>query len=305
MALLNNLYYLRNHQIDKALWDARLVTCNNHLIYAKSYYLTGMAANWDAIVTKDYSILMPLPWKKKYGINYIYQPPFLQQAGVFSTQPISADWLMQMLQLAQQHFKFGEYFLNYKNPFATAQPKANYVLPLNNSYHFIASRYKQDLQKNLKKSARLSLTYSISNNINKAIDSYKITYGGKTPHVTETDYKNFEKLCTLLLQKNEVLVREVTDAENNLLSIALCLKDEKRLYLLLSTTTPTGRSKEANHFLLDHLIREFANQELALDFEGSDIAGIAHFYKNFGSANQPYYFYRWNNLPWPIRLIKG
>jgi hypothetical protein len=43
---------------------------------------------------------------------------------------------------------------------------------------------------------------------------------------------------------------------------------------------------------------------MILDFEGSDHPGIAHFYENFGSINQPYFFYRHNRLPWPLRLLK-
>jgi hypothetical protein len=43
---------------------------------------------------------------------------------------------------------------------------------------------------------------------------------------------------------------------------------------------------------------------MILDFEGSDHPGIAHFYANFGGIDQPYFFYRRNRLPWPIRWLK-
>jgi hypothetical protein len=54
---------------------------------------------------------------------------------------------------------------------------------------------------------------------------------------------------------------------------------------------------QANHFLLDAIINEFAGKNIVLDFVGSDIPGIAHFYKNFGFHNQPYFFYKFKNLP--------
>jgi hypothetical protein len=86
--------------------------------------------------------------------------------------------------------------------------------------------------------------------------------------------------------------------------VALILRSKGRLYLLESTTLPKGRELQANHFLVDAVIREFASQQLIFDFVGSTIPGIAHFYKNFGAVNQPYYFFYLNKLPWPLRFLK-
>ncbi len=89
------------------------------------------------------------------------------------------------------------------------------------------------------------------------------------------------------------------------LALALLLKKKNRLYLLMSVCPPAGRKAEANHFLLDSLIREFAGTGVLLDFEGSEIPGVAHFYSNFGGFDQPFFFYRHNRLPWPLRLFKS
>jgi hypothetical protein len=76
------------------------------------------------------------------------------------------------------------------------------------------------------------------------------------------------------------------------------------MYLMISATGPEGRDKGANHFLIDRLINEFAASDLYLDFEGSDLPGVAHFYQNFGGIDQPYFYYYYNKLPWPLRLFK-
>jgi hypothetical protein len=60
----------------------------------------------------------------------------------------------------------------------------------------------------------------------------------------------------------------------------------------------------ANHFLLDRMIKEFSGQQLVLDFEGSQIAGIAEFYRQFGSTPEPYPFLRFSQLPVPFRYFK-
>jgi hypothetical protein len=41
--------------------------------------------------------------------------------------------------------------------------------------------------------------------------------------------------------------------------------------------------------LIDELIRQNAEKKIILDFEGSQIEGIARFYKGFGAENQPYF----------------
>jgi hypothetical protein len=49
---------------------------------------------------------------------------------------------------------------------------------------------------------------------------------------------------------------------------------------------------------------EYAGTNYILDFEGSDIEGIANFYQQFGSIPQPYYSLSYNHLPWLLRLVK-
>ena len=58
----------------------------------------------------------------------------------------------------------------------------------------------------------------------------------------------------------------------------------------MSVSLPAGRVKRAHFYLLDQLIAEFATKNMILDFEGSDVPGIAEFYRKFGSVNQPYPF---------------
>ena len=39
---------------------------------------------WDALVEDDYVSVMPLPYRKKMGVTYIFPPTMTQQLGVFS-----------------------------------------------------------------------------------------------------------------------------------------------------------------------------------------------------------------------------
>jgi hypothetical protein len=247
---------------------------------------------------------MPLTWNRKWGIRYLYQPPFTQQLGIFSTLPYPDPLVPRFLSLAQQHFRFAEIFLNYANPSPHLHPHTNFILDLDEPYDRLAARYKKDLVKNLRLAAHTPMRYGPSSDLSLALRLHKESYADRMPHVKANAYTRFEQLCFFLLEKDRLLLRTVSDASGQLLALALLPRDDRRLYLLESTTLPVGRATAANHFLLDGLIREFAGQPLLLDFEGSDLPGIAHFYANFGARDQPYFFYRHNRLPWPLRWLK-
>ena len=107
--------YITYRKIDKQKWDACINRSQNRLIYAKSFYLDAMAQNWDALVLNNYEAVMPLTWKRKWGIAYLYQPAFVQQGGIFFSEPLSEEILNTFIEKAFSYFKFAEITLNYLN----------------------------------------------------------------------------------------------------------------------------------------------------------------------------------------------
>lgn len=316
-----HIHYLRRREIDAVKWDACIGAATNGLIYGRSFYLDHMTAGqWDALVLDDYRAVMPLTWKKKWGIRYLYQPPFTQQLGIFAG-PTASSFLPGPLPVSpispfppsltesflfhlDKHFRFAEIFLNYQNALPSLPTRSNFILDLDRPYSEISGQYKKDLVRNLRLAERQPIRYGADMDLQTALRLHKDSYGERIPHVKKEDYARFEKLCFYLQQQGQLLLRSVTGREGQLLAIALLPREKERIYLLQSTTLPDGRNGAANHFLLDQLIREFAGRPMILDLEGSTIPGIAHFYQNFGSHDQPYYFYRHNALPWPLRLLK-
>jgi hypothetical protein len=297
--------YLRRREIDIRRWDDCILSSVNPLIYGRSFYLDEMAArNWDALVLDDYMAVMPLTWRSKAGIRYLYQPAFTQQTGIFSAQPISPSMVETFLAVLARYFRFAEIYLNYSNAHSTLSPRANFVLHLDASYEQLAGQYKKDLIRNLKLSSSSPLTYKKDFNLHTALLDFRREYSSHLPAIKEDDYRRFETLSVFLKEQDQLLTRAVLDERQQPLSSAVFLRDTRRFYLIHSTTLPAGRASEANHFLLDQFIREWAGSSMILDFEGSDHPGIAHFYSNFGAIDQPYFFHRRNRLPWPIRWLK-
>jgi hypothetical protein len=297
--------YLLRREIDTTRWDDCILNATSPLIYARSFYLDEMAAGqWDALVLDDYQAVMPLTWRSKFGIRYLYQPAFTQQTGIFSRVPIDSALVESFLQMAARHFRFAEIYLNYTNAHPGLSPHTNFTLNLNAHYSHLCARYKKDLTRNLRLAQRRPLTYTNDFDLNNALRDFRQEYTSRLPAITKADYHRFEALCRFLQKQDQLLTRAVLDDGQQPLCSAVFLRDTHRFYLLHSTTLPAGRNAEANHYLLDQFIREWAGSSMILDFEGSDHPGIAHFYSNFGSVDQPYFFYRYNRLPWPVRWLK-
>lgn len=294
------IHYTTHQQIDKLKWDACMESADNGLVYGYSFYLDTMAKHWDALVLNDYEAVMPLTWNKKYGIAYLYQPPFMQQLGIFSNRILNDDIKKSFVVAAQQRFRFAEIFGNFLN--GSEQP--NFILPLHQSYALIKKGYKNDLSKNLKHAAQFSISYQTTDDFVVAINLYKSQYASRTPHVKKQDYQRFLKLCATAKNTGNLLIRKVVDDKQIILAIALLLKDKKRLYNIISAVTTDGRRCEANHYLFDKLIEEFSGQEIVLDFEGSSIESIASFYQKFGAVNEPYFLLSYNHLAWPFKYFK-
>lgn len=294
---------LSSHKVDFEKWDACVRLSSNALIYATSSYLNHLADNWHGVVVNDYDCVMPIVWRKKFGIKYTYDVPFVQQLGWFSVKAMSDDF--DFTKILFSFCRYGDYAFNYHNSIQidNASLATNYVLDLSQSYSVLIKNYNTDLISNLKKAAKQELIYSNSN-YNTAIELYKNLYQQKTPQVSSSDFKNFSKLCAHLSKSNNVIVRNVINAKNETLAMALLLKDERRLYNLMNSTTQQGRKAEANHFLFDNIFKEFAESNLIFDFEGSDIPGVKSFYEKFGVKNQPYYKLHFNHLPAILKWTK-
>ena len=300
-----HIHYLKRQEIDTARWDACIAEAPNDLIYGHSHYLDAMAAGqWDALVLDDYQAVMPLTWRTKAGIRYLYQPAFTQQTGIFSREPVNASQIEAFLEAIRCRYRFVEIYLNYANDHPLLEKRNNFILPLDSGYEQLAAGYKKDLRNNLNLATRSTLYYTKDFELKTALRDFRHEYASRLPAIKEEDYRHFETLCLLLQQRGQLLVRAVLNEDRQPLCSAVLLRDKTRLYLLHSTLLTAGRTTRANHFLLDQFIREWAGCPLILDFEGSDQPGISHFYANFGAAVQPYFFYRFNRLLWPWRLLK-
>jgi len=300
----DDIRYLNRGEIDIHQWDRCVLNATNGLIYARSVYLDTMAKNWSALVLNDYEAVMPLTWNRKYGISYLYQPAFMAQLGVFFKTSPDKNIVENFIGLAKSHFRFCEIHLNFANGDFENRMRANYVLDLDKPYPEIRRGYKKRLIENLQESEQHKLQYESSPDYGSAIRIFRTEYGGRFPQVRPSDYLHFETLCGKFLESRMIFIRQIKDKTGELLNASIFFTDEQRIYNIMSVTLRAGREKRAHFHLLDRVISEFSSKKLLLDFEGSEVPGIAEFYRKFGTVNQPYPFLKYNHLPFPFRFFK-
>jgi hypothetical protein len=299
-----DIRFLLRKDLEPEKWDQCILRARNSLIYARSFYLDLMAKNWSALVLGDYEAVMPLTWNRKLGISYLFQPPFTAQLGVFMEDNSDKTLVEQFIRHAKIYFRFCEIHLNYDNQAAETHARANYVLDLGKSYEEIRSGYKKRLIENLREAETYHLQYLPYNEFAEAIQLFRKQYGEKMPSVRRQDFRNFENLCGELQRRNMIFARQIRDLSGELLNASIFFQDNHRIYNIMSVSLPAGRQKRAHFYLLDRLIDEFCPKNILLDMEGSDVPGIAEFYRKFGTVNQPFSFLRYNLLPFPLRLLK-
>jgi hypothetical protein len=307
MVTETSISYFEHGKIDKKRWNNLIDKAANGLIYAQSDYLDAMSPGWDALIYNDYEAIMPLTWRKKLGLRYLCQPAFCQQLGVFSTTPLESAMVEKFLIKISAHFRLIEIFVNYGNVSnLNLVASTNYLLSLKPGYESIKGNYRKDLVKNLARAAKYPFVYKATSRVDVAISQYRELYGGRMG-IRPVDYESFAGLCKKWVLEDKCFVREVHLEEKNnseLMAIGIFLKDQNRIYNIASSTLPNGRTLEANHFLFDQIIREYAGHDLKLDFEGSDLPGVARFYQKFNPENQPYFFWKSNRLPAVLRWWK-
>ncbi len=302
-----HLTYLRYNEIDKSKWDDCIKKSANGMIYGESAYLDHMTTNWDGIIMNDYEAVMPITWRKKWRIRYLYQPAFIQQNGIFSTKELNDSIIHHFIELAASQFRYAAFTLNHQNISTNQQQELrnNFIFRLDNSYEAIFNNFSQYIKKRLKRLEKFNLSYVISADYKEVINIYKELYTNKIKNISKTDMLNFEKLCSHYDSLNRVVVRKIINKNTNeLLAAVLMLKDEKRIYNIASCIFPEGKKQLANYFLYNNIIKEYCTDKLILDFEGSDMPGIAYFYENFSTENQQYPFIKWNRLPTWIKIFK-
>jgi hypothetical protein len=299
----NNLIkYLTYQEIDKGKWDECIANSFNGIIYAYSWYLDIVCGSWEALVENDYERVFPLTGGKKSGIHYLFQPFFTQQLGVFSRSKLNENIVEEFIGSIPAKYKFAEINLNTFNRIDekkfNLKSNLTHELDLISPYNIISGKYSDNTKRNIKHALNAGLTISKKTDIDQIISIFRLNKGTEINTFKEKDYLTFKKLINLCIYKKAAHIWGVETNEKKICAGAIFVESNRKVIFLFSATTPEAKSTGAMSFLIDSFIRENAQHNLTLDFEGSNDPNLARFYKSFGAKECVYYQYRKNDLQW-------
>jgi hypothetical protein len=299
------IQFMAHADIDKSKWDACMDRADNGLIYGYSFYLDTMAGEWHALLFNDYEAVMPLTWHKKFGISYLHQPAFTAQLGIFGKN-IDAALLNSFLHAIPPRYRYWDICLNAKNNFHLKDfpfyLRKNLVLDLRKSYEELFHAYNENTVRNIRKASQAGCVAQKEIDIDKVME-LAMPQMKKNMKDAEMQARKFRKLYQLLHNSHQAVSYGVA-AKDKLLAAAVYFLSYNRAYYILAGNHPDNKSAGASHFLMDAFIKEHAGKNLLLDFEGSDIPGLAFFYSGFGAREENYPAIRFNRLPFYLKWLK-
>ncbi len=294
-------------KLDLSHWDSLVTRAVNGLPYAYSWYLDATTdGRWQALISTDGSVFMPIPFARPlFGLrqilerstswsSWVLQPLFCQQLGLFAERPLQKSETKAFLHaFFLQCPNIATYCFNENNEISEnflSRPhkmRNNYLLNLNLPYEKLFKAYSSSHRRALKKSKN-RLFYEKSQTFSTTFFERHARYLGKKTGLNKRAYRRWIKLAQILTDKKLGFFISIRDEQKKLCAEAFVLYSHGRLIYQGGYSLPEKQGLHPMHALLDGLIRQYAGQNRVLDFEGSDLPGVAEFFRRFGAEQKSY-----------------
>ena len=305
--MTREIRYLTNDLIERNVWDGWLVKSKNRRIYASSAFLDIFSPRWGALALEDGLAFMPVTWNRKFGIFYLFQPVFVQQLGCFYLDNSCSGILPLFIERISADFRFIDISMNemnnYDHPDYNITERSNYILGLDKSYDLLMRRYNNNTSRNIIKASRLGLVLIKNLTPSDIIKLFISNNGKRYPNIRGIHYSRLQSLLERGLADGFIEIRAARAANGEVISAACFLKDFERYVYYFSANTVEGRKQGGMFFLIDGFIRQYAETEMLLDFNGSMNADVARFYRGFGAEQVCYRRLKVNRLMVPFNYL--
>jgi len=298
--------HIEHSKINKYKWDNCIRHSFNGIVYAFSWYLDKVCEDWEALIAGDYELVMPLTSQKKYKISFLVQPYYTQQLGVFSTKRLMPETLSYFIEAIPQKYRFININLNTFNNIEindfTIYDKITYELDLIEGYKKLYSKFSTNTRRNIKKSEKNKV--SISPNIS-ASELLNLKKNNSAIPYTDDIMSTARRVISAALIKHIGKIYGAYTDRNTLCAAAFFISTHNKAIYLIGASTEEGKTNGTMTAIMNFYIKENAEKNLTLDFEGSNIESVARFFKGFGAKKCSYQNLQRNNLPWYLKLFKS
>lgn len=290
--------FLTREQIDFKKWNARIKNSSIENVFCYSWYLDAVANNWGALIQGDYQTIAPVPYSKKLGIKQMYQPAFTRELDIFGD---GFGW-DEILAFLSTEFKAVQFRNNSESITDQSAERKHQWLKLD------ADQLKYSTNaKRLIKKANEKFQYTSAENAADVMNLFMENTFDKIDSISKEDAERLGKLMEVALGEKHGEVIVAMDGEQ-VAGAGFFLKDKSRITYLKGAATEEGKSAGVMYGIINHAISNYLDDFNTFDFGGSEIEGVANFYKKFGASDRSYYNYTIDNLPtWykTLKRIKG
>jgi len=300
--------FVTNKDIDRTKWDQCIAHSSFGITYAYSWYLDHICQKWDALIGGDYQYVMPLVNNSKFGISYIYQPFFTQQLGIFSQVPVEPAIVDQFLNAIPKQFRLTDMNLNLGNTI----PPGNFSTKANTTYHLnlqseiseIRAAYNSNTRRNIQKAIQSKVSISQLSDVPLFMEFTRKNLKEKSPEIKSRHYSALQEVANYALTNGLGEIYVARNSENTMLASVFFVRTNHTSIYLAASSNQEGIEKSAMFLLIDTFIQRNAESQMILDFEGSNIPGVARFYAGFGGLPKTYFSVHQNRLPKLLRILK-
>ena len=288
--------------IDQYKWS-KMLSKTPELIaqFHEHWFLSAIAENWVAFVYGDYLSAFPCVFKKKYGVKIIYQPFFSRSISLLGEHhPELISVMLSQIQSKYDLIMFNSE-LDIDGFGFKKKPMRHQLLNLDNTYEKIVEGYSTNAKRILKKN--IDIVFEEIDETREFLELFRNTIGNNLGY-DESNYSCLGKLIDDGLKKGLIKLISL-ELDGNRQGFACFYFYKNVINYVKGVLTEEGKMNGAMYFMFDHIIKTNAQSDKILDFGGSDIEGVAAFYKKFGANDHEYYYYEKNQLPFLLKKIYG
>ncbi|NJC24751.1 hypothetical protein [Neolewinella antarctica] len=284
------VHFVKHRNIDRARWDATVASDDARLPYGFTWWLDVVTnERWDGLVLDDYRAVMPLPYTRKIGpLSQVSSPAFTQQCGPWgdSTDTELALFLSSIpktaikvaIPLREASRIMGPV------PGFTARERTNFVLDMAPGHASLSRKFSKSLRRNLR---RHPGGVMVPVTVEEVISVYAASAGEKAG-LSKKHYEIMRNLARACSAREMSIITGFEDDDGQLLACGFFPHYRGRFINSFGSSTDLGYDRVGMSRLLDGLIKNQAGPGKLLDFEGSDLPGVAEYFNSFRPRRTAY-----------------
>lgn len=297
---VNSCQIIPAARINRERWQQMLSEGQVYEIAGDAELLDILHPSWEALIYGDYEAALVVPVRRKV-IRYAYNPLFVRQCGVYGPKAGDPAVVKSLLEFLHRRIPLIRIVLQLQvspeNLPGTFAPRTYQAAVIS------ALTYTENTSRDLKKATKAGLT--IKNiPVQDMVAVYCAYISNKMEEAGEEEYRMLEKGYSYLVTKGWGRSVAAVDGNGTICAVGMFSFFDGTITYLNGAVTDTGKNLGASKFLIDRVVHEEAGSFTQIDFGGSNIEGVARFYRSMGGTDRRTWL--WDAGKWlpVLKLLK-